>query len=403
MNIIKEKSSNQFDLNIKNYEKHELEDLLSLVAPYQHKDVKTSCLRLKNKLFQDETKNSQDKIKIKTFIEQALTQLTGIIPPQTPIIDDSSILSNEYQQISFAPTQATIPKNLNPIEKHFIRRTINIDSRFRDNYYTTEATDLLINLPTTIKKAISMKLVGLELPHCGLYAINKKYGNHFFHFIYQNTLYKLVINDGRYNGTEIVQEITNSLQQLGFDPPTTPNANSTVAVGYNKSACKLFFTFSGGSANDGLIFNKDLNDKDDDTNLQLKLGWILGFTLGSYHTTNAGARFLAEAPYDGTGSKYIFLIVDDFNNNVNNYFTAAFNQSIMNKNILARIPQYRHYDFDSMTGVDEINNLANSPRKYFGPIDIQKLKIQLVDEYGRIVYINNRNFSLALEFICTYN
>ena len=37
MNITKEKSSNQFDLNIKNYEKHELEELLSLVAPYQQK------------------------------------------------------------------------------------------------------------------------------------------------------------------------------------------------------------------------------------------------------------------------------------------------------------------------------------------------------------------------------
>ena len=50
--------------------------------------------------------------------------------------------------------------------------------------------------------------------------------------------------------------------------------------------------------------------------------------------------FMGEAPYDGAGPKYLYLVVDDFNNNVNNYFTGAFNSSFLNQNILARLPQY---------------------------------------------------------------
>ena len=75
----------------------------------------------------------------------------------------------------------------------------------------------------------------------------------------------------------------------------------------------------------------------------------------------------------------------------------------MSRNILARIPQYRLNNFSNMLIADDINDLATSSRNYFGPIDVQKLKIQLVDEYGRIVCTNNRDFSFALEFDCVYN
>ena len=52
---------------------------------------------------------------------------------------------------------------------------------------------------------------------------------------------------------------------------------------------------------------------------------------------------------------------------------------------------------------DDVNDMATTERNYFGPINVQKLKIQLLDEFGRIVSLNNRDFSLALEFDCVYN
>ena len=55
-------------------------------------------------------------------------------------------------------------------------KVINIDTRFRDNYYATESTNILINLPTTIEKVLSMELTSFEFPN-SYFLIGKKYNN----------------------------------------------------------------------------------------------------------------------------------------------------------------------------------------------------------------------------------
>ena len=51
------------------------------------------------------------------------------------------------------------------------------------------------------------------------------------------------------------------------------------------------------------------------------------------------------------------------------------------------------------------NNLSliTTPRDYYGPVDIQKLDIQLLDEYGRILNINNMDYSLSIKFKTIYD
>ena len=42
-------------------------------------------------------------------------------------------------------------------------------------------------------------------------------------------------------------------------------------------------------------------------------------------------------------------------------------------------------------------------RNYFGPVDIQKLHIQILDEFGRILNLNTMDFGLALNLTCLYD
>ena len=400
-----------FNLNIFNYSKPELEGLLSLTSPYQNTDVKTSCIKLSERLLKDASKSQDEKVKINGFLEQVKMRLISDYRPQGPEIparnqllppsasvDGSAMLPNEYKQVDFPPTFPSItpPKNLNPMEKRLLRKTLNIDTRFRDNYYKTEATDLQITLPTVIKKVITMKLVAFELSPCAIYTINKRYGNHFFHYSitwWPTDWITIKISDGTYSSAEMVQAINNEFDKQGHFPD--------LKASVNEESCRIYFIAKGVVTTFNLAFNRDLTGLAvENVNLQLKLGWILGFTLGQY---TGSLEYLSEAPYDGVGSKYHFLVVDDFNNNVNNYFMAAFNNSILARNILARIPRYSVGNFSNTMVADDINDLATSTRNFFGPIDIAKLKIQLLDEYGRIVYINNRDFSMALEFECVYN
>ena len=402
--------SSGFNLNIFNYSQGELEDLLSLTKPYQNGQVETSCLTLRNQLFRDHSKTAQDKVRINGFLEQVKTRLIKGYRPRSPNmppreqlmppslgVDESSLLPDQYRPVEFAPTYPAIipPKNLNPLKKRTIRQTLNIDSRFRENYYKTEATDLQITLPTKVKNATSMKLVALELPPCSIYPVSKHYGTNFFHVQLEGTWHLVKISNGRYTLERMVQAINNAFRDL--------NIFDSIQAGSNAESCLIYFNFknTGSSYAARLGFNRDIDGNPDSTNLQLKLGWILGFTLGEYLNTGNPPEFLAESPYDGAGHKYLYLMVDDYNNNVNNYFVAAFNSSVLNRNILARIPQA---GFNETAPVQsDINDLATSERNYFGPIDIQKLKIQLLDEYGRVVPLNGRDFSIALEFECVYN
>jgi len=413
-----------FNLNIYNYGKKELEDLLSIQPPYSNDAVSSSCAQLRDRLFSDSSKSENDKGRINGFLEQVKIRLIKDYMPQTKVpirpnkfysqIDKSNTLMiapdvsvlgpNQYKQTNFQPTWpiAKAPENLNPLKKRIIRRTLNIDTRFRNNYYTTEATNIHLNLPTVIKNAITMKLVAFELPPCSIYAINKRYGNNFFHItIDGGTNWHIIrIDDGNYTGIEMVTKINNIIADN-----TTLVGNVTCEI--NDSSCRMFFSFDAAIAagNGKLAFNRSdsTGATADNTNLQLKLGFILGFTLGEYESQATPTEFVGEAPYDGTGHKYLYLVVDDFNNNVNNYFMGAFNNSILNPNILARLPQYSSSNLSNAMLSDDVNDLATTERNYFGPIHIQKLKIQLIDEFGRIVSLNNRDFSLALEFDCIYN
>jgi hypothetical protein len=74
---------------------------------------------------------------------------------------------------------------------------------------------------------------------------------------------------------------------------------------------------------------------------------------------------------------------------------------LLNKNILSRISLQSVGKFTSLSE----NNLAviTFPRQYFGPVDIQKLHIQLLDEYGRIMDLNNMDYSFCLTLQSTYD
>jgi hypothetical protein len=48
-------------------------------------------------------------------------------------------------------------------------------------------------------------------------------------------------------------------------------------------------------------------------------------------------------------------------------------------------------------------NLVSEPRRYFGPVDIQRLRIRLYDEFGRILAMNQSNFSFSLTLKILYD
>jgi hypothetical protein len=74
---------------------------------------------------------------------------------------------------------------------------------------------------------------------------------------------------------------------------------------------------------------------------------------------------------------------------------------MLNKNILARI-SLQTGNFQTTSSKNNLS-IISYPRQYFGPVDIQKINVQLLDEYGRILNLNNMDFSFCLSFQAVYD
>jgi len=299
------------------------------------------------------------------------------------------------------------PGVINPIKKRTIKINLNIDTRFRDNYYTSSSTNFNLSLPTNFNDVLQMHLTSIELP-TSFYSISKQYGNNYFTItvnLSDNTTESKVITipDGNYTQETIMNIINKqlSLSSAPFSYISFIVNLSEKETGSAQTLVGLNSTYSQSTVNITtfeLNFQYDLFGLDDkNTPLPLKLGWVLGFRNGVY---TGNLNYVSEGIVDTTGPKYLFLVVDDYNNSTNNGFYSAFTSSILNKNILARISlQTTPFSILQQNNL----NIVTTPREYFGPININNLNIQLLDEYGRIVDLNNMDYSFCLSLLTVYD
>ena len=279
------------------------------------------------------------------------------------------------------------------------KRTLNIDTRFRENYYKTNSTDFHVSLPVRIKGVTKMKLCSLELPFT-IYNVSASQGNNYFYIRDTNTgtYYKITLPDGNYTVDMLQTELNRRLESViatTFEAIIDKRTKRVVISKINNSdSMILVFNSINGSAT-----YASQPPLDSTTNLQTKLGWMLGFRFGQYE---GNTSYVSEAPYILKSPRYIFLRIDDYNNTANDSMIAAFNSSIATNSILAKISNGEYLPDENiflMTLEDKFVSGCKE-RTYSGPVDIEKLRIQLVDDFGRIVNLNGSDFSFSLEFEC---
>jgi hypothetical protein len=243
-----------------------------------------------------------------------------------------------------------------------------------------------------------MQLSAIEIPTT-FYTISKQSGNNFFTLIVDASSSVINIPDGNYTYNGIVNVLNTIMTNLGGNYKYIVFG---ININNNNGSGQMFVgidtTYIGTEIQFSLNFQFDKNGIDDrNTPLPLKLGWTFGFRNGAYENN---ISYVSEGIVDLTGPRYVYLAIDDHNNNVNNGFYSAFNSSILNKNILARITLQ-----SNMFNVFTENNLniVTTPRQYFGPVNIQNINIQLLDEYGRVLNLNNMDYSFSLTFQTVYD
>ena len=548
-----------FDLDIHNYSKPDLEDLLDLKYPYSSEDITSKCTVFQESVSNNTTLDDNFSNKITTFLDNVKIKLINktisndellshrnfenpklpnskvLQVGNTQIIEQNLRDSNKASQPSTTALSSSLSYNLagdeapgkmNPLYKRTLNKCLNIDTRFRDNYYSTHSSDFLLTLPMKFSNVIQLQLSEIELP-LTFYAISKSLKNNYFWIrMIVNDLNKYFFNFnlwkfGKYNAgswqqiesSDALLGVNNGDNVMGYTMIEIPDGNYIHAdmVKYlNQTVSTLFLNTYGddekaeyaelikfvidinssgsgsgrtiissttysfpfkkknddGSAATLLDSNLIRNDngeygipaastlfelnfaapniqmvpgdpdnkwKDATFNfiqdsynerstrpLPLGFGWILGFRHPLYTSYNKltqspipdtvtdkttlseypGCSYVSEGFFECHGPRYLFLVVDDFNNNVNTNMFSAFNSSILSKNILARI-SVKGTVFSILS--DDAKHITSAVREYFGPVNIEKIRIQLLDEYGRILEMNNMDFSMALNIKSVYD
>jgi hypothetical protein len=127
------------------------------------------------------------------------------------------------------------------------------------------------------------------------------------------------------------------------------------------------------------------------------LGWTLGFRLGSY--LNIHEKICSEGLFDAGGDRYIYLCINDYQYNSNTSNTVCFDKSILNEDVLAKIPMING-KFSLI--VNDNNNSLAKIRRYNGPINLSRLQIKIIDKFGTVIDLNNMDYSLTLELELLY-
>ena len=478
-----------FDLNINNYSVTELEELLTLGRLYNVDEIRNKKDSICMKIVNDHTLSFEMKSNLERFFDGASSLLKNIKfggdknngdgnngnndnngnngdaydlgmskvekfsdfknsmmkNGNNLIIDDPIAAHNIKVNRTLTPgsnvddygTQRGV---VNPLLMNTILKAVNIDTRFRENYYSTKSTNITITLPFRLERVISYRIVGITLP-LTYYNISQSYGNNVVQInIYSRTVlgqidvsYNLILPDGCYNTTQNVSVFSSSLEEvvnniLKNDPNSpnnnalTPNLNLiyTIDRTSGKSIIAQNAVASGTIPyNFEIITNVGYNLQNDQVEddymrvLMLRLGWVLGFRLAKYNSSNVMATppttygsIVSEGICFTKFPLYGFLAIDDFNNNANDYYMSVFSNSISVPNIIAKV---NFTEFNEAVGAfqaaqgESTSNAINREKRYFGPVNIQKLKITLYDDLGRVLDLNNMDWNLELAFECVYN
>jgi len=298
---------------------------------------------------------------------------------------------------------------VNPLKRETIKNILTIHSKFRPDM-TQSTTDFAVTINEPFNNVVALKLASIELMN-SYYAISDYLKTNRFTvetYLLDNSTNavsnfysrEIQISEGIYTADNLYP-VLNTI----FDADVSLNM---LIANYNSTKGKIYFKLKNTSPPSGKRFAFDLIFTiSDDVNRPIffNMGWLLGFTKSKYifltdyvsvATTIKEIGFNPEAPFDCVGTKFFLLEVNDYNNNS----PAVLKYNIQDKytfnvkDILAQIPNTA--TTYCIIFEDSSDRIFKS-RNYFGPVKLNKLRIRLLDDNGRVVNLNNSDVVLSLE------
>lgn len=413
-----------YDLNANNYSEDEL---FILIGIEEHIDRTKE--KIKENIQINLTKALNDNnLEIQEFLKNVEEMLLTYID------------SNDNEEI-------TDNINIDYDTQRIMTSNVIIDSQYKEtiNSNNSNTTSFTLDLTAPLNKTINMTLYSVEIPY-SWYTFDSTYGTNSFTI--DGIQYD--INSGNYSPSDLITEL-NRVLTADISATTFLTVNSGKITIQNNSSENMTITFFDELYNTTGLENSKINSN---------LGWLMGFRNSSYIIDSSGGKITGEAIVDTWGTRYLILTIDDFNNNyfnqgmigiatrdnslepptydkAFNYTTSGTNGALQlqqvttmktltnaqintfnyilndrnNKsvlktvspttsNVFAKIPITKPLQWNvdnlSFPFIEFSGPIQKNERNYFGPVDITRMKVSLLDDKGRQLNLNGLDWSFSL-------
>ena len=423
------------DLNINNYNIGELKKFFNLANNYSNSELDKKATEMESVV----SSSSEIKYKYQTldFISQAKQILILKDPPITVTKTPADIKAesvkmlgsviepmNRAQSMQFSRNAVPIGAYGNGYGNNTVHtQNYILNTIFRENFFTTTATNATFILPQKLKNVVSIDLSGFQFPNFIFsFTKTKKTTSIFIKEDGTNLEATVTIPGGNYNINNMPTALEKSIneQVVGVYIPGGPN-RFTVSISdityftTITNSTNTFTIITNSQANDNLHdntyqcvneFNSELKnatqqryfrtDIDDKKNVRPEqyiqsLGWLIGYRSQIY---TGKKKYTSEGHFDNTFFNYIYFALNDFSNNYRSNTLGLMSASVINNNLIAVIP----ITSPVWTGTfDNNSNFIYKTRDYNGPTDIAKINIQILNPYGEEVSLHGSDFAFCLQ------
>jgi hypothetical protein len=350
----------------------------------------------------------------------------------------------------------TVTRVLNPNLRNINTQLIVLDSRYRQTilpYNSSNAdsisssTNYTINLSDNLTNVTSLKLQSVQIPNTW-YRFSLNQGNTCFQVIDASVECTFILAEGNYTPSELAVEL-NTISNWDIVPDGW-------TANYNTNSHKMEFT----NTNDISFYGSDCSDTCINVSYNNQsLLWCLGLRddFEEIITIFEGGSNKFVAVVDTFGPNYLSIILDDYNQNKQNqgvvnisitdtvlsvpsYYnydlifdcsnitipsrplvdasasltinqiystnqilasrkkTKTRNNGVTSSDIFAIIPiqsKTSNYESDQpLTYIPYDTSLHE--RKYFGPVDITRMRLRLVDDKGNTLNLNGGDWTVTM-------
>ena len=362
---------------------------------------------------------------------------------------NDDLATTEQEIVIPLPEPPSLPQGITPYKPEtIVTRIVSIDSQYRQNIATLTPdgrvgkegapdsnslnfnTNFTVDLPEALTNVVSIKLYSVQIPTTW-YTFDHHLGNTSYK--YGDDLSFIPV--GNYD----ISGVCDALISSGLTTTTFAPESNVISL--------------GGDVGDYInSYTSDMSN----SFINQNLFWNLGFrkTIGDNDDISFNAASTGDVPADVYGPRYFVLNLDDYNQNSQSKgllsVTDQYNpiNAIQSKRAdgksETRLTKAQLYSQSSKLGHDELkdnklvastryNNLRNNAgsksnnafaliplrdvislrakgeplvefgrileenvRTYSGPVDIERLKIQLLDDKGNLVNLHDNDWSFSL-------